>query len=588
MESSTTCTLVALSLLTAALPCFAQPERRIVPRHDWAIELPELGRMTGAPGDCNFGEKIIPIGDCNNDSLADWLVLRRRCDTTFIGRPPNDLLLYKGVRGGLPSHEDRVRIGPEEVAVELRFIAAGDWNGDSYGDLAIKITPMIKDSITNPIGYGVGTFVIWWGNERGEYSLGDTTHVTIAADGWLGPQVGWSWDIDRDGVDDLLVDGVSGLLQGEIDQSMPPTQIYFGARGKRWGREIDALWDWGWWSMVPGRLEIIDQDADGFDDLVFYDNVSSSNKTGGIRIIYGTEEHIIDTASVVDVRYDSAWGKVSLLRDITGDGVRELILNTGGQERLKVFIGFKGQRIVEQYGSGNEPAHPGEAVWWGKPWASVPLPGLLHDGWDAAGGSLLFDLGDADLDGVDDIWVYSVPDMIVYRGAYFLDSLYDAWIRMNNTGSLAVLGDIDGSSIPTIIYTDLKASPVSLRFLQPSTDVPRTGRYRALPPGTEPPSTSVRPTDRTLVDSHAITVSSRPNPGRDEIVIEWSLPQGYSPTESLQLQITDMLGQEVLSTTLLRSQTEFHWNATQTFAGTYSVTISSDSAVGSTTIILRK
>ncbi len=586
MKLSILSLLATFTVITTVLPCFAQPERRIVPRHDWAIELPELGRMTGAPGDCNFGEKIIPIGDCNNDSLADWLVLRRRCDTTFIGRPPNDFLLYKGVRGGLPSHEDRVRIGPEEIGVELRFIAAGDWDGDSYGDLAIKITPMVKDSITNPTGYGVGTFVIWWGNERGEYSLEDTTHIAVEAEGWLGPQQGWSWDIDRDGIDDLLIDGVSGFLQGEIDRSMPPTQIYFGARGKRWGREIDALWDWGWWNMVPGRLEIIDQDADGLDDLVFYDNTHTSGQIGGIRIIYGIEEQIIDTASVVEVRYDSAGGKVSRLMDITGDGVRELVLNTGEQERLKVFIGFKGQRIDEQYGSGNEPAHPGEATWWGKPWASVPLPGLLHDGWASSGRSSLFDLGDADLDGIDDIWVASWPEIIAYRGVYFLDSLYECWISNASTSGPAIaLGDIDGTGKSTIAM-QFDGAPLGVRFLQNSDSVPRTGRYRALPPGTEPRSTSV-PASRDLVTGQ-ITVSAHPNPGTDVIHVTWTMPDDDRQGSEITLQITDMVGQEVLTTRLPSSSRAFSWNASKAFAGAYSVQVSTDSDRGSTAIIIRK
>src|SRR5690606_3372634 len=126
--------------------------------------------------------------------------------------------------------------------------------------------------------------------------------------------------------------------------------------------------------------------------------------------IYGTPEHILDTANIHTISLDSAWGRYSLFLDVTGDNVPELLVNAGSQEAIKAFVGFKGQRSEEQFGSGNEPGHPGEGVWWGKPWAIVPLPGQLHDGWATAGGSSIYDLGDVGLDGVCDVCVYSTPD----------------------------------------------------------------------------------------------------------------------------------------------------------------------------------
>ena len=66
------------------------------------------------------------------------------------------------------------------------------------------------------------------------------------------------------------------------------------------------------------------------------------------------------------------------------------------------------------------------------------------------------------------------------------------------------------------------------------------------------------------------------------------MPDDDRQGSEITLQITDMVGQEVLTTRLPSSSRAFSWNASKAFAGAYSVQVSTDSDRGSTAIIIRK
>ena len=558
-----TCSLAAIPLLllsTATLT--AQPERRIVPRHDWAIELPELGRMTGLPGDCLFADKIFPIGDVNRDSLQDWIISRLQCSEN---RTPisYDLLLYLGVRGGLPDVNDRIRIGVEE-GTDVVFRGAGDWDGDGNVDVATLITPKEKDPEINPRGYGLSHMVVWWGNGTGSYSVEDTTRLETTTEYWLGPMYFISHDWTRDGIDDLMLIGVAGFRDREVDRSMPSTGLWIGDHG-RWGREAGRRAVWEWNDLPPyHHYQIIDQDVDGYEDLVFHLKGGGGGVNGKVSIIYGTPEHILDTANIHTITLDNAWGKYALFSDITGDGVSELLVNTGGQEAIKAYVGFRGQRIEEQYGLGNEPGRPGEEVWWGKPWATIPLPGQLHDGWVSAGWSPIYDLGDAGIDGVGDVWVFSLPDYICYNGGQRFDSIYDSWIRRPSSGSgpIVSLGDIDGSGLNTIAL----GSDNLVAFYQPSTNVPPTGKYRYMPPGVGTPETGVNDENSNVTTERTLGLQAWPNPSSGVVRFTWASTAGTAT-----ILITDQLGQTVTQFETEARAGEAEWDASQTFGGVYFV-----------------
>lgn len=573
---------IVLVALMGTLTLTAQPERRIVPRHPLAIHLPELGRITGLPEDCALGGEMYSVGDVNGDSIGDWVASRKRCDTVIDGKMPEELLLYKGVRGGLPTVIDRLRIGPSELGARTKFMAAGDWDADGYADICTSISIYSDTTRAGRTGIQLSSMVVWWGNEEGNYSLDDTTRLEIGAlDGWLRPNEGFSQDLDYDGVVDLVIVGIAGYSNGE-KIATPSVQAWFGSQGERWRGERERLSDWGWWSW-PGKdhHQLIDQDADGLMDLIFHYEGGGGGVNGSIKIIYGKPEVILDTANIVEIRLDSAWGKRSRFMDITGDEVPELVLNTGGQEALKVYVGFKGQRLQEQYGLGNEPSHPGQPIWWGKPWAVVPLPGQLHDGWAAAGWSNIYDIGDANLDGLRDIWVVTVPDAVCYTTGYWLDSLYEAWIApQQGAFGGATLENIDGSGKWTHVAAARYDGVNTLHFYQPSADVPSTGEFRQLPPGTDKVTSSV---DERSAGSN-LNLRTDPNPASGEVVIRWN---GEAKKRAV-VTITDALGQPVTTLAGEEGSESIVWDASETFGGVYHITITVGEQTETTRVVIQR
>ena len=584
--------LTALVFCLGAVPVlFSQGDDNIVPRHPEAIELPELGRMIGRPGiDCAFGEKIYPIGDCDADGLSDWILTRRKCDTMIEGETPEEIVLYKGVQGGLPKVADGLRIGVTEIGSNTAFMASGDWDADGYVDVATTVQVYGDTSFGASNGTAAKHLVIWWGNVDGVYSVSDTTRLENGMDGWARPDGGFAQDFDHNGVIDLMLSDVKGYVNGTIEKDAR-VQIWLGREGERWGRTQSRSSSWLWWNppragrfSVFGRLQWIDQDIDGYVDMIEFFDSENERDEGSIRIIYGKEGVILDTATFVDVEFSASNGKYALFSDITGDLIPELLLNCGNEETVKAYVGFKGQRIEEQYGLGNEPAKPGEEIWWGKPWATIKLVNQLHDTWAPAGWSPLFDFGDGGLDGIGDVWVYTVPDFIAYQGGRRFDSLYEGWIH-DPVGSIssgagwtdyAVLGDIDGSGFSTIAINYSKASfPGAVKFSHPTPDLPTTGRFRQVPPGTEHPDTTMTTGAVEGGTSGQLGVSLHPNPSSGEVVVTWE-KQTQKESADVVIVISDILGQEVLRDVVPLYAGRYVWEAGQTFGGRYFVTVMVD------------
>jgi hypothetical protein len=479
------------------------------PRNERADCFPELGRTEGSITDCVatfgaeiYGHDIRAVGDVNNDGLNDWIVAHQRCDTAIgvgsSGRFPIDLLLYKGVRGGLPSVESGERIGPSEVGSITEFLAAGDWDDDGYRDIAVRIQLYNDTSAGNIDGYDISRLVVFWGNKSGTYTLQDTVRLASEAQAWLGIGPAVSIDIDGDSVEDLLVRNGSGLSHNQVFRQ-PNVHLYRGRHHERWGEagQLNTA-DWRVWQAPPAyNMAALDQDHDGASDIVF--SVNTSAGVGSIGIIYGKKGGgLPDTTEFENITLDSANGHFSLFSDLTGDGIPELLMTCGSQDQIKVFIGLKGQRLRQQYGSGNQPPQPDSTRWWGHPWATVWMPRKVNPNWFGDYHEL-YDLGDGNLDGIDDIWCFSWPYLLCYSGSGMLDSLVDGLVRVPLSGviSAARLGDIDGSGVATMAvsydgsHSAQHAFAGGIIYIKPSRSIPRDGTPRRLPDRTGPSGSEV-------------------------------------------------------------------------------------------------
>jgi hypothetical protein len=536
---------VIVLALVALCPTHAQP---IDPRAPGACELPELGRMVGTLksrvgnwGE-DFGLSIHAVGDLNNDSLADWLVLHRRVDTPGFSRVAEELLLYYGRRGGLPSIEDSLRIGPSEMGSRTKFIAAGDFDLDGHRDLVLSLE-LFGDTSGGPLGYDRYRIVVFWGNAEGLFTLADTTQLGNPSPIWLGVTAGAVGDFDVDGVDDLLLRAGHTLENGAVIYT-PFMHIFRGRQSGRWGRGSDPRESaWRWWTLPKGTdLAVIDHDGDGALDIaMWYDEDATLSQ---VSVLYGTRDVLPDTSNLESVAPLYANGREFAFMDLTGDRIPELVMATGSQEKLKVFVGIRGQRLIEQYGSGYDAPRPGEPRWWGRPWAEVWLPLKLSPGWAWSGFDSRFDFGDVGLDGVGDVCAYSDPWVICYNGGRILDSLVDALVYVPGGGPTGTesLGDIDGSGVSTIAvaYWDYlpfgdRYGPGGIRYVKASRCVPRSGTTRLLPQGTDTP-VSIGPESEPT----PLAISLVPNPAGDRALLRWPNTSGTAT-----VAITDTRGAEL-------------------------------------------
>ncbi|MEP7217618.1 MAG: VCBS repeat-containing protein, partial [Bacteroidota bacterium] len=313
---------------------------QIEPRHPDLICLPELGRRNGPIAHCvldneRYGKVVAALGSVGSDSLPGWIIAHQRCDTVAgNGRLPEELLVYRGIAGSVPSSGDGQRIGPSEVLSVTQYLAVGDWDHDGNKDLAVRIQIYGDTSGGNTEGYETSRAVIFWGNVNGTFSLTDTTHLLSADDLWLGLYRAVSTDFDADGVDDLLIWGGGGLRGGAVI-STPTLHLFRGHQKERWGEGVQKRTaDWTWWNPPPlNNLGVMDQDHDGKIDLVLYNNPSHSTP-GQVSVLYGKPGgDLPDTSNVETVDLASSFGLYSLFSDVTGDGVPELLIHS--REQIK-------------------------------------------------------------------------------------------------------------------------------------------------------------------------------------------------------------------------------------------------------------
>jgi Secretion system C-terminal sorting domain len=586
-------TIAIIAVVTTAVamaqndsPCNQGRDPQRDPRNPYAICLPEIGRMDAFLPPCHitgygeqFGNQLATVGDVDHSGTVDFVVGHQLCSYKGF-RFAEELLLYKGVKGGLPASTSGQRIGPTDTNSRIRFLAAGDWDNDGNVDIAVRIQ-ILDDTTAGNHGYEISRLVVFWGNESGDYSLADTTRLESGAQMWLSIFRGLGSDIDQDGTDDLLVGQLSGFTEGSVVK-LPQMMIFKGHSKNRWGQDgIGRTADWVYWKPQPEEytaLTFIDQDQDGVKDIVFARNESSA-LGGSLSVLYCVDGKLPDTADIQTISFVPSKGRFSLFSDVTGDKIPDLLIGSGRDDFVKVYVGFKGQRLLEQYGGGNDSAQPGNDKWWGKPWATIWLPRKINPNWFGDSDNL-FDLGDVNLDGIDDIFAFSWPYVVAYNGGDKLDSMADALINITpgtELGILKRLGDIDGSGRDIIALT----TGNEIRFYAPTKSISSLGIPRRLPPGTGTSSVEEHP---IVGNDYTLALTAMPNPSRGEIQFSWhgSLLRG-----SATITIFDLVGKEVAQCDARAEDGKAECHAQNLASGTYVAQIRCGDRTAATTILIR-
>jgi hypothetical protein len=265
-------------------------------------------------------------------------------------------------------------------------------------------------------------------------------------------------------------------------------------------------------------------------------------------------------------------GKYSLLSDITGDSVPELLVDCPTNGLVKIYAGRRSQRLKEQYGSGNDEPQSGKG-WWYRPWAVLWTANKVNDGWSPSGPPL--QLYDGNLDGVNDIWLWSSPFILRYLGGDRLDSLIDGIIELPSIGARAWLGDIDGSGIPTIaFYTDILRATVLYKM---NRKLPATGVYRQL----SHVVSGIGADEEKRTNGWTFTAES--NLADREVHILW---QGLLQANA-EVRVFDILGREVKHWKVDQLAGAIEWSTEGVVGGVYFITLSSNGSEETQRVMVR-
>ena len=428
--------VLLLALLLLPSPTHAQDGE---PRSPYAIGFSNVGVHELSGCKHGIGEitgTLHPLGKLSNNGPVAWLLDRVRCDTA-----PRwvDLLLVTSTNGVIPPIEAAKRLGPTQEDSWTVFVGAGDFDNDGYVDIALR---SVLAGDVSPKGKDIGNVYVMWGNAQGEYSITDTTQLLHDAVHWTSSPTGYGGDCDGDNIADLLVFTGSGIDSSGGIVATAEVLAYKG--GERWGgTDGSRRAVWRWWKVPVvkplnsfGYWERRDADCDGHQDLVLYTN-NTLGGTGGLQVIYGTPDGgFPDTNAIETLDYQPILGARSVLSDVTGDGVPDLVVGCGESDVIEVFAGKPGQRLQELYGSGNDSADRANNRSPVRPWAHLQLPHAISDAWFRS--TAAFNLGDADGDGVDEIWGTSYPYLMGYRVLDALDSLADIVYRGDSYRDLQV------------------------------------------------------------------------------------------------------------------------------------------------------
>jgi hypothetical protein len=564
--------------------------------------LPSVGAVTE-----EYGRGIFAVGDLNGDGLDDWIIEHYLSDTLYVN-PRNglreygsELLLYHGMGGGIPPSRSGRRLGPTERSVETTFLSAGDWDADGHRDVALFEHMLFDSSDGNVREAVIGHVVVYWGNASGALSNDDTTRLSSGVAWWIEPRRidgRLGQDADGDGIDDLTVISPNDGLADGARRPIARLHVFTGGR-TRWrgapgaNRAATTIWnlpDIGLDNWRAGQW--IDHDGDGAIDLaLFYDTYASP---ASVAVVYRHRGGVLDSTTMesISLRGDGIGYSPEFI-DVTGDRVPELVMATGELSTLRIYLGLRGQRLKKQFGSGLEPPNPGATEYWGRPWAEIMMPRALSPNWPYGGYGPVLDLGDLGLDGVDDITAFARPYLISYNGGNRLDSLVDGLITVPETDMLpgtfrevaCRLGDIDGSGVETIAigFGGAKYEGSYRRgavvFFKPNRCVPREGRYRELPQGTDRPS-RVEEAPHATTDDLDFSIS--PNPSDGQITARWTPHAGAAV-----ITVCDALGRVVHRASSPGTLATMILDLASLYSGSYIVTLTIDQRRSSRPLAVR-
>jgi hypothetical protein len=278
---------VVLVVLAGACPCFA---------------LNVIWDRSGAGDSSRYGYSILPLGDQNNDGIADWAVFAAGIG---VSGQDNEAKLEFFHGGVSPETAPYLTVTGAPGISDLLYVReVGDLNGDHVRDWYI-----LKRYYSNPSRYSAEVYL-------GGSDLDSSAALTIAVS-WHSELQG-NGDFNGDGYDDLSI----------YDDDTGRNEVYFG------GPVLDSFPDWGVSNNPPGYqnaapLSFGDLNGDGFNDWIGVTGWTNSTYI----FLGGSTPDTLPAYSWENLQYLP----ISIVKDLNGDGFDDLLFN--GSPEVDVHFG---------------------------------------------------------------------------------------------------------------------------------------------------------------------------------------------------------------------------------------------------------
>ncbi len=302
-----------------------------------------------------FGMSVSTAGDVNGDGYSDVIVGAPQYDA------PDDegrAFVYHGSASGLAtspawtseSDQDGAQfggsVGPFLLWGAPGLSAAGDVNGDGYGDVVVAAPHLDNGQLSE------GRVHLYHGSSTGLSTSASWTGESDQETALFGWSVSSAGDLNGDGYGDVIV-GAYGYSNGQVDEGR--AYVYHGsvaglAPSAAWTGESDQA------SALFGSSVSTagDVNGDGYGDVIVgaYDHDNGDTGEGRAYVFHGSGSGLAPGASWTaesDQEFAYFGVSVSAAGDVNGDGYGDALvaalLYDNGQEdegRAYVFHGSAG------------------------------------------------------------------------------------------------------------------------------------------------------------------------------------------------------------------------------------------------------
>jgi hypothetical protein len=270
--------------------------------------------------DARMGHSLSTAGDVNGDGYADIAIGAYLYDHDQTNE--GVVFIHHGSQNGIDPVPD---VGLESDQIEAQFgwavAAAGDVNGDGYGDVIVG-SRFYDNGQANE-----GAAFIFHGSENGIDPLANSQLESNQGEAWMGSAVASAGDVNGDGYSDIVIGGYA-YDGGQNDEG---TALVYHGMASGVGSDFTSLGINQAEALVGASVSNAgDINGDGLDDVIVgAPYIDSGEQDEGMAIVYyGSTENGPGNSKALQCNQAGAkFGySVSAAGDVNGDGYDDVIV----------------------------------------------------------------------------------------------------------------------------------------------------------------------------------------------------------------------------------------------------------------------